>query len=227
MTPETTKHLSHVEAAIQKAKQLLAGHGYNADLRNLLVIAFIDQMIEHHESMLLLIRNGKVGSAFSLARSIFDSMFRGLWIGLCATDAQIADFEKKDELPVGMKAMAVAIDTATGDPADPHDFFADLKARGWSALCSYAHSGLLQLGRRFTGQNMQPCYSDGEIVEVTTSTTTCVLLLIGRFLVMQNQGEDARAAEGLIETYGEVARQAAQPNAPPDDRPEENRSNTP
>lgn len=72
-----------------------------------MVIAFIDQMIEHHESMLLLIRNGKVGSAFSLARSIFDSMFRGLWIGLFATDAQIADFEKKDELPLGMKAMAV------------------------------------------------------------------------------------------------------------------------
>jgi hypothetical protein len=176
-----------------------------------MVIAFIDQMIEHHESMLLLIRNGKVGSAFSLARSIFESMYRGLWIGLCATNDQLQHFEQNDELPLGMHAMAEAIDTATSDPADPHHFFADLKARGWSALCSYTHTGLLQLGRRFTGQSVQPSYSEAETLEVTTSTTTCVLLLVGRFLAMQSQAQDSKAAEALIETYGQAAPRAAQP----------------
>ena len=214
MIEETKAHLDQVEGAIQEAKRLLAKHGYADELRNVLVIGFIDQMIEHHESMLLLIRSGKVGSAFALARSVFESMYRGLWINLCATDAQITDFEKNDGLPLTMAQMAKAIDTATSDPADPHQFFSDLKSRGWSGLCSYTHTGLLQLGRRFTGHNVEPAYKDGEIVEITNSTTTCVLLLVGRFLVTQNHADDAKAAESLIETYGKAADRAAQPNAP-------------
>ena len=100
MTDATKAHLNQVEAATQRVKELLATHGYADDLRNVLVIGFIDQMVEHHESMLLLIRNGKNGSAFALARSIFESMYRALWINLCATDAQISTFERNDELPL-------------------------------------------------------------------------------------------------------------------------------
>lgn len=107
---------------------------------------------------MLLIRAGKIGSAFALSRSIFESMFRGVWFVLCATDAHLEYFERNDELPLdtsgkrmNMTSMATAIDAATGaDPSDPADqFFKDLKDRGWKALCSYTHSGLLQLGRRF------------------------------------------------------------------------------
>src|SRR5215469_8078767 len=214
MTDETKTHLNEVEAAIHEAKRLLAKHEYADELRNVLVIGFIDQMIEHHESMLALIRSGKTGSAFALARSVFESMYRGLWINLCASDAQITEFEKKDELPLTMGQMAKAIDTTTSDPADPHQFFSDLKSRGWSGLCSYTHTGLLQLGSRFTGHNVEPAYKDAEIVEITSTTTTCVLLSVGRFLVTQNHADDAKAAEALIETYGKAAEQALQAQQP-------------
>ena len=210
MTEETAKHLAQVETAIQKVKPLLAKHGYPDELRNVLVIGFIDQMIEHHESMLLLIRNGKAGSAFALARSIFESMVRGMWINLCATDAQIEKFEKKDELPLTMAEMTTAIDTTTSDPSDPHQFFTNFKNNAWKHLCSYTHTGLLQLGRRFTGHNVEPAYRDAEIVEVTTSMTTCILLLVGRFLLTQKHRDESKAAEALIETYGELTKQAAQ-----------------
>jgi hypothetical protein len=56
MTPETREHLQHCEAAIQEAKRLLAIHGYPDDLRTVMVIGFITQLVEHHEAMLLLIR---------------------------------------------------------------------------------------------------------------------------------------------------------------------------
>jgi len=44
------------------------------------VIGFIDQIIEHHESMLLLLRNGRTGSAFDLASSVVEGVYRGMWI---------------------------------------------------------------------------------------------------------------------------------------------------
>jgi hypothetical protein len=125
MKEETTKHLNEVEIAIREANRLLVRR-YRGTLRNRLVGLLTNQTIEHHEAMLLLIRNGKYGSAYALARSIFESMFRGLWFSLCATDAQLQYFEENDELPLdasgkrmNMSSMATAIDVATG--RDPND----------------------------------------------------------------------------------------------------------
>jgi hypothetical protein len=209
MKSETAKHLNKVESAIEQTKPLLGNYHYPADLRTVLVGGLITQVIEHHESMVLLVRNGKVGSAFALGRSIFESMFRGMWFLLCATDAQLRYFEQNDKLPKGidMPTMAAALDARLGnDPNDLQKFsFADLKNRGWQALCSYTHSGVLQLGRRFTGQRAEPGYSDEEIIEITTSCTTCVLLLVGPFLNSQNRVAESDAAAALIGTYGAAA----------------------
>jgi hypothetical protein len=209
MKPETTEHLNKVEAAIREGKGLLAKYGYPDDLRTVIVIGFVDQMIEHHEAMLLLVRKGKVGSAFSLARSIFESAYRGLWVNFCATDAEIQDFEQHDKLPLNIRDMARAIDTKYR----AHGFFEDLKNRAWPALCSYTHTGLLQLGRRFTGSDVKPAYTDDEIFEATTTVTTCILLLVGKFLAVQNHVDDCRAAEGLTATYGPALQRNSQPGA--------------
>jgi hypothetical protein len=173
------------------------------DLRTLIVIGFIDQMIEHHRAMLLLVRNGKVGSAFAMARSIVESMFRGLWINFCATNAEIEEFERKDELPLNMSQMAHAID----EKYRAQGFFENFRKRSWASLCSYTHTGLFQLGRRFTGENLEPAYSDEEIREAITSVTTCILLLVGKFLAVRNHDAERREAEGLVGTYRRAAQQ--------------------
>jgi hypothetical protein len=154
-------------------------------------------MNEHHEAILLLIRNGKLGSAFALARSIVESMYRGLWLNFCATDQQVEKFERTDDLPVNMTQMATAIDIKyRGD-----GFFEDLRKRAWPALNSYTHTGMLQLGRRFTGQNIQPNYTDEEIVATTTTVTTCLLLLTGKFLAARSLANECKEVEALLGTY--------------------------
>lgn len=209
MTPETVEHLCQVEVAIEKAKAILSQHGFPDDKRTVMTIAMVDQLIEHHGAILLLIRSGKVGSAFALARPVVEGMYRGLWINFCATDEQLQKFDDTDELPRTMKELADEIDAKyLGD-----GFFADLKQRSWKALCSYAHNGMLQLARRFTGHQLKPAYSDGEIYEVTTATTTVILTLISKFLAVQEHVESSRAAEHLIESFGPVAKQLAQPSA--------------
>jgi hypothetical protein len=209
MTPETTKHLAQVEAAIEKLKEVLSGCNIVDDLRNVILIGTIDQLIEHHASILLLIRSGKVGSAFALSRSVVEGMYRGLWLNFCATDDQVKTFEQKDKLPVDMTQMADAIDSqycAEG-------FFEELRKRSWPHLCSYAHTGMLQLGRRFTGHALIARYSDVEIVEITSAVTTAILTMTSKFLARLDLGKEALAAEQLIATFGLAAanERAAQP----------------
>jgi hypothetical protein len=207
VTRETTEHLKKVETAIDKLKQVLSGCKIMDDLRNLILVGTIDQLIEHHASMLLLIRSDKVGSAFALSRSIVEGMYRGLWLNFCATDDEVKRFEQEDKLPVKMNQMADAID----DKYRAEGFFEDLRKRAWPALCSYAHTGMLQLGRRFTGHALVPNYSDAQIVEITTSVTTCILTMTSKFLARLNLGAEALAAEKVIETFGPASKRHEAP----------------
>jgi len=203
MTPETTAHIGQVEAAIEKLKALLNGKQFPDDLRTVIVIGTLDQMIEHHASILLLIRSEKIGSAFALTRSVVEGMYVGLWINFCATEQQVATYERDDELPHTMQKIADAID----ERYHGEGFFDDLKQRTWKAMCSYAHTGMLQLGRRFTGHQLKPAYSDAEIYEVTTTITTGILMLASKFFAVQNIADASREAEQLIESYGPAAQQ--------------------
>jgi hypothetical protein len=157
-------------------------------------------MVEHHEAILLLVREEKTGSAFALARALVEGMYRGLWINLPATDVELARFERQDEIGLTMTQLARAVD----DAYHAEGFFTELKARSWEALNSYAHTGMLQLGRRFTAHSIEPAYSDREITEVTTSMTTCLILLVERFLAARNHSDECSAVERLTETYGEL-----------------------
>lgn len=195
------RHLQSIEKVTDRARTLVTEKTYPDDLRTVMVAGIVDQMFEHHAAVIGLIRNHLTGSAFALARSIYEGLYRGMWINLCATNEQVKSFENDDKLPKSMRQMAEDIDaTYTAGT-----FFIDLMNRAWGALCSYTHTGLLQLGRRFTGGIIKPAYSDEEIIEVTTSVTTFVLLLVGKFLAVQGYADACREAEGLIHIYGKAA----------------------
>jgi hypothetical protein len=50
--------------------------------------ACFDQVHEHVRATCLLLRHRLTGSAFSLARVMFESFYRGLWLCHCATDQE-------------------------------------------------------------------------------------------------------------------------------------------
>ena len=113
MESETKEHLKRLESAIQTAKAIIGKHRYpDEDLRTVIVLGLMSQTGEHHDSVLLLIRSGFTGSAFALARGIFENLYRGMWFNYCATDAEVEQFEKHDKFPRGltMQEMAKAID---------------------------------------------------------------------------------------------------------------------
>ena len=200
MENKLREHLIRCEHAVQTAKPILGKHGFPDDYRTVTVIGFISTVIEHQESALLLVMHKKVGSAFALSRPIVEGTYRGLWINACATDEEVEKFNKGDKIDLTFGQIAAALDPAhnTGD------FFQDFKNRSWTALNSYTHGGMLQLGRRFTKHEVVNNYREGEIYEMSTVVTTCVLILISRFLAKQGHAADATTVDDLLETYGPV-----------------------
>lgn len=86
------------EKAVQSTKPILAKHGFPDDYRTITVIGFISVLIEHQESVLLLVMHDNAGSASALVRPIVEGAFRGLWINLPATDDQVKKFNEKDKI---------------------------------------------------------------------------------------------------------------------------------
>jgi len=205
------ERLAKAEAAIQATKLILGRNSYTVDattrLRTPLVIGLISQLIEHHEAMLLLIMKDMTGSAFALARSIVEGMYRGLWIDRGASDSEVDRFVEKDEIEIGMSAMAKAIDAVY----DSGRSFSDLKRRSWDALNSYTHNGMLQLGRRFTKTEAKTAYTDAQRSEIMETVTTCILILIGSFLERRGLLKERDEIDQLITAYGPLSRRLNMP----------------
>ena len=66
--------------------------------KNNLLMALFDISLEHAKSILILIENGKFGSAYALARPLVESFLRGAWIQNCATDAEVTRLSDKDKI---------------------------------------------------------------------------------------------------------------------------------
>jgi hypothetical protein len=201
MTNELKEHLVRCEKAVQSTKPILGKHSFPDDYRTTTVIGFISMLIEHQESIMLLIMHEKAGSAFALLRPIVEGVYRGLWINACATDEELRKFNDQDEIDLSFGQIAAALDPAhnTGD------FFQNFKKGAWEHLCSYTHGGMHQIGRRFVKHNVANNYNDGEIYDVTTTATTFVLVLVSRFLAKQGHADSAKEIDALVGTFGPVA----------------------
>lgn len=106
-------------------------------------------------------------------------------------------FVEKDKIDPTVGEMSDAIDKTCG-----LDYFADFKKQSWKVLNSYAHTGMLQVDRRFTQNKLAPSYADGEKIEVLRAITSCILLLVRPFLARQGHLESAKEIDKLIVQQG-------------------------
>jgi hypothetical protein len=194
------QELKRAEDTVLEIKRTLNPLKFSDDEWSTVVVAFIDQAIEQHAAIVLLMRSDLCGSAFALLRSVVEILVRGVWITACATDAEVARFRENDEIKLAFDDMAKAIDVTCGV-----DYFHDLKVRSWAALNSYAHTGILQLGRRFTGDQLRPSYKDGEKIEVIRTSTTAILLLVRPFLAKHGHNTDAVRIDKIGVKYAHPA----------------------
>jgi len=174
---------------------------YADDTRSTLLVAFSDQIFEHHEAILSLIEQGFTGSAFALVRSLIEAFFKVQWVVACATDAQAEKVATKHNFDFpGAEELVTAID----EKLQTDGFFLAFKKNAWKALNSYTHTGLLQLSRRFTGRRVESRYDEAEIIEVVHVITTAIVLLGRFFAVSTGRTAEAEEAERLMEQYGDA-----------------------
>jgi hypothetical protein len=187
----TGAEMGLAESIIEETKRVLSANRYTDDEWSTVVLGLIAQGVEHHAAILLLIRSNLIGSAFALLRSSVEILVRGVWFTTCADSAQVKRFRDEDKIDATFGEMSDAIDKVCGI-----GFFHDFKERAWAALNSYTHTGILQIGRRFTEERLEPSYEGGEIVEVVRTATISILLLVRPYLVRQ----------GFLESAGEIDR---------------------
>lgn len=192
MSEALESELRLAEEVVTGVKRVLSAHKFSDDEWSTVVIGFIAQGIEHHDALLLLLRSKLIGSGFALVRSVIEILVRGVWITTCATDAQVTKFRDQDKIDLTFGEMSDAIDKACGI-----DFFHDFKPQSWATLNSYTHTGILQLGRRFSGDKLEPSYTDGEQIEVLRTSTIAIVLLVRPFLMKHGQKEAAVEIDNL------------------------------
>jgi len=158
-----------------KVIELRSGLGFNVgENKILLLTAYFDTAIEHHGAVDLLIKEKLFGSAFALMRSVAEALYRAAWVNACATPHQLERLLTDDEF-IFPRDMMEKTDTAYASG----DFFQNMKKHSWKSMCSYTHTGLLQISRRhgaedgFIGSN----YSEAEILEVLKGSTSFLVIL--------------------------------------------------
>lgn len=186
------QELKSAEDTIEEVKKTLTGLHLSGDDWSIIAAGMIHQAIEHHEAIVLLIRTKKVGSAFALVRLVLEILVRGAWFTCCATPEQIRKFRDQDKIDPAFGEMCDAI-----DESQKIEYFHNQKANAWKMANSYTHTGILQLGRRWTGNTLAPSYKDEEIIEVLRTTTIWILLLVQPYLAKNKQDEASKKVVAL------------------------------
>jgi hypothetical protein len=198
--------------------EFLQRHQYETDIKNVVLVAYVAIALEHHKAIWILSKLGLNGSAFALLRAVFESYWRALWINKVATAEQIEQASRDELRFPKMRQMRGEIKRAYFATPDEKEltpeeleeaqrlrelgdkFFGYVK-KMWPALNSYTHSGALQIGRRFTGDQVKANYSEADIAQALTVATTGLLLLLHMFFVSSEHYEEVDEIHTMLASY--------------------------
>jgi hypothetical protein len=196
-------------------RQLFHRHEYPQDTRSLLLRAYVDIALEHHEAIWVLTERRLNGSAFAMVRPVFDTMYRAFWINKVATEQEIEQ-AIDDELgfPIDKILKEIKQGYFSDRPPEEAELFGEILQTlrdAWGAMCSFTHSGALPIRRRFTGDELKPNYSEGAIAEALSLVTVALLLLMHTFFVSMRWPKEAEETGTMLVQwdFGERLRSAA------------------
>ena len=139
--------------------------------RNTPLMAYWSLAFEFHKAILSLIANKFYGAAFALERPILEATVRAHLVTFVPDDIlkKILD----DEYRTNFGTVGKEID----DTFRLEGKFERFLTKAKDALHGYTHVGMHQLGRRFSGTDLVPNYSEEEITEVTRTSTSAVFMV--------------------------------------------------
>lgn len=190
-----------LEQALQDSREIhtwtlssLEGIPFPVNKRLLIAIAALDVVLDHFTGITALIEKRVYGAAFALARPLFETFFRAVWLKDCGTDKDLADFER-DQFSRSFGQVLKEIEQLESFKSGA---LSNLKKQAWSAMSSYTHGGYQQIARRVKDKTIDPNYTDEEIVEVLRlSQAFAMMAFIQIVLVAGRRDLEAAAIQRL------------------------------
>src|ERR1019366_5540782 len=121
--------------------------------------------------VLCLLSNKVFGSAFALVRPLIEATGRA-YVVIMGSEEDVRKL-RNDEYRMNFGTVGKQIDAFFGTG----DWFESFLNRAKNAFHSYTHAGLSQLGRRFSGNDVRPSYSEEELIEVIETSTIAAFLV--------------------------------------------------
>lgn len=180
------------EELIQWIDKQIDGLEITSEERVRLAAGCLDMVLEHQKAIVLLVANKLYGSAFSLARLIFEAYVRGIWLQMCASDTEIEKY-KKDKLEKDFSTLIKDIESCNGFE---EGILSTAKAANWISMNSFTHSGYLQAVRRNKEETIEPNYTDVEIIELLNIANALGMLSALQIALLADKKE---LANGMLE----------------------------
>lgn len=155
-----------------RAEELVSGKGQCPRGDRLTpMMAYWSLAFEFHKAILCLISNKFNGAACALLRPIIETAIRAHLV--VSVPDKILKKILDDEYRTNFGMVGKEIDDAFA----MEGFFENFLNGAKDALHGYTHIGVHQLGRRFSGDDLMPNYSEDEITEVIRVGTSAIFMV--------------------------------------------------
>jgi uncharacterized protein DUF6988 len=185
VTNVVNKHVAQSEDLIIWLDRFIERLSIPTNDRAVIVACCLDVALEHHKSIVLTTTESYYGSAFALIRLEFEAYVRGVWLSNCATDKEVERFKKSDKLDRKFGDMIADIEALE---AFDVGVLSKIKRESWNTMCSFTHTGRLQVVRRLTTTEIAPSYPEEEVVG-TLDAAGCVALWSALAILNVSTGE--------------------------------------
>lgn len=157
-----TVRVAESERLIQWLDEKIDGLAIPSTLRSRLAGGCLDMAMEHQKAIVTLVANRLHGSAFALARLIFEAYVRGAWLHQCATEQDLTRF-KSDKFDVKFGTLIADLEKLD---AFNNGVLLRAKTASWNRMNGFTHTGPHQVNQRNKETTIEPNYSEAEILEV-------------------------------------------------------------
>ena len=132
---------------------------------------------QHCAAVVLLIELKQYTSANALRRLILEALIRGEWFFRCATEEELNKFKESKELKdKKIRELVQAIEETLGDKGSIRS---EIIRDQLNMMHDFAHTGYHQLEKQFSGDDIEPTYTEDEMGELVIFTNNFALISAG------------------------------------------------
>lgn len=172
------KKLEDVIAWIDASTKGLA---IEASDRQMLASGCYDAALEYQAAICVLAAHSLHGSSLALLRVLYEAVVRGLWLGACATDADLERF-KRGKLEKKITVLIQEVEAKIGSGV-----ISQFHGTAWKALNGFTHTGMYQVSRRHSPGQLGANYDAVEVNNAMSVAGALGLIAAGQLIALAHR----------------------------------------